>query len=253
MVLIQVQEVEAAPEVGPGWTKQVTKMDTKMDNSVKKRLTKFWDSEGTEYSYAEVKKVVGSSKQKEKKVDKKRKSSPSAPPPLESPPKEADIELNPQEEAPELQKRVKNKIMFMNNQEKTIDMDRLGGPQIRRSAVLAEGSQGDGGPTPPPPTKQEMRGGAEARTADPGDSLWQGVLEDCREAAASHGLTGVQQVLESPTSTSTDSLWAGILEDCRAAAADLELGELLGELEAHQQMQRSGRQEERKSEAGRWG
>ena len=78
MAFTQLLDVEAAPDVGPGWTKQITKKD----NLVKMTLTKFWDPEGVEFSYGEVKKLMAGNAQKAKRADK-RKSGPSA---LELPP-----------------------------------------------------------------------------------------------------------------------------------------------------------------------
>ena len=80
MVYTQKKEVAPEPELGPGWRK----VEVKRDNRVVKTLTKYWNPQGEELSYKDVKKILDSVQGKTK-----RKSSE-----LQSPSKKTKIAPN---------------------------------------------------------------------------------------------------------------------------------------------------------------
>ena len=87
MVFTQETEVSPEPELGPGWRK----VEIKVDNRVVKTRSKYWNPEGEELSYKEVKKLLDSMKaaNPEGKEVKKRKSGARQSAELVSPPKKA--------------------------------------------------------------------------------------------------------------------------------------------------------------------
>jgi len=54
MVYSQKKEVPPEPELGPGWRK----VEVKKDNRVVKTLTKYWNPQGEELSYKDVRKIL---------------------------------------------------------------------------------------------------------------------------------------------------------------------------------------------------
>ena len=80
MVFTQTIEVPPEPELGSGWKK----VEVRRDNRVVKTLTKYWNPQGEELSYKDVKKVLDSVQGKTK-----RKSSE-----LQSPSKKTKIAPN---------------------------------------------------------------------------------------------------------------------------------------------------------------
>jgi len=89
MVFTQENEVSPEPELGPGWRK----VEIKVDNRVMKTKTKYWNPEGEELSYKEVKKLLDLKKtaDSERQEVKKRKSGPRLSAELESPPKKTHL------------------------------------------------------------------------------------------------------------------------------------------------------------------
>lgn len=89
MVFTQEKEVSPEPELGPGWRK----MEVKVDNRVMKTRSKYWNPEGEELSYKEVKKLLDSKKtaDSEGQEVKKRKSGPRPSAELESPTKKTHL------------------------------------------------------------------------------------------------------------------------------------------------------------------
>ena len=63
MVYTQKKEVPPEPELGPGWRK----VEVKRDNRVVKTLTKYWNPQGKELSYKDVKKILDSAQGKTKR------------------------------------------------------------------------------------------------------------------------------------------------------------------------------------------
>ena len=63
MVYTQKKEVPPEPELGPGWRK----VEVKRDNRVVKTLTKYWNPQGKELSYEDVKKILDSAQGKTKR------------------------------------------------------------------------------------------------------------------------------------------------------------------------------------------
>ena len=80
MVFTQQIEVPPEPELGPGWRK----VEVRRDNRVVKTLTKYWNPQGEELLYKDVKKMLDSVQGKTK-----RKSSE-----LQSPPKKTKLVPN---------------------------------------------------------------------------------------------------------------------------------------------------------------
>ena len=56
MVFTQKKEVPPEPELGPGWRK----VEVKKDNRVVKAMTKYWNPQGEELSFKDVKKILDS-------------------------------------------------------------------------------------------------------------------------------------------------------------------------------------------------
>ena len=59
MVFTQQIEVPPEPELGPGWRK----VEVKKDNRVVKTLTKYWNPQGEELSFKDVKIILDSLQQ----------------------------------------------------------------------------------------------------------------------------------------------------------------------------------------------
>ena len=64
MVFTQTIEVPPEPELGPGWRK----VEVKKDNREVKTLTKYWNPQGEELSYKDVKKILDSVQGKTKRM-----------------------------------------------------------------------------------------------------------------------------------------------------------------------------------------
>ena len=89
MVFTQETEVPPEPELGPGWRK----VETKVDNRVVKTRSKYWNPEGEEVTYKEVKKLCDLKKAGGGQEVKKRKCGPRLSAELESPPKKTHLVL----------------------------------------------------------------------------------------------------------------------------------------------------------------
>ena len=89
MVFTQEHEVSPEAELGPGWRKK----EIKVDNRVVKTRSKYWNPEGEELTYKEVKKLIDSKKAAGGQEVKKRKSGPRLSAELESPPKKTHLVL----------------------------------------------------------------------------------------------------------------------------------------------------------------
>ena len=115
MVFTQEVEVQPEPEL-VGWRK----VEVKKDNRIVKTLTKYWDPQGKEFTYQEVKKMLGKTPTpKVVKKDAKRKLGPAIPFELEeeSPPKKSNSLTKPNP-APEILDCSECQVMFRSGKER---------------------------------------------------------------------------------------------------------------------------------------